>query len=242
VTATSDRERGAVADKQEWVRTLNAQIRLLSRPSGDGSPSETQLDFVCECPRQRCFAVVPMTLDEWGAATSEPGYYVAHPEHVGPDDVAVVAGDRYAVALEREGVGVLTQVEPQKSEGVSSCERTVGESETEVVGGIAVETAVRNKRVFRGVNERMAELTTTRPDGLDVHLLICECSNDGCAESIEITPAEYASVLAQGNRFIVVAGHQAPEIDQVVGGNGRFLVVETMPLPQSSAPGEGSAS
>ena len=99
MTATSDPERGfAVAGKRELVRALNAQIRLLAQTSGDASADTTQVDFVCECPHENCFAVVPMTLTEWGAATSEADYYVAHPEHVDADDEAVVAGDRYAVA------------------------------------------------------------------------------------------------------------------------------------------------
>jgi hypothetical protein len=94
MTSTSE----TVAGKRELVRALNAQIRLLAQPPGDASADKTQVDFVCECPHETCFAVVPMTLAEWGAATSEADYYVAHPEHVDAGDQAVVAGDRYAVA------------------------------------------------------------------------------------------------------------------------------------------------
>jgi hypothetical protein len=95
---TGDTKRVAVAGRREMVRALNAQIRLLVQPPGDTSADETQADFVCECPHETCFAVVPMTLTEWRAATSEADYYVAHPEHVGAGDQAVVATDRYAVA------------------------------------------------------------------------------------------------------------------------------------------------
>jgi hypothetical protein len=87
-----------VAGKRKLVRSLNARIRLLAQPSGNASGDETQVDFVCECPHESCFAVLPMTLAEWGAATSEADHYVAHPEHVDGDDEAVVIGDRYAVA------------------------------------------------------------------------------------------------------------------------------------------------
>lgn len=99
MTTTFDPVSGtAVVGKRRLVRSLNAQIRLLAQPSGDASADKTQVDFVCECPRESCFAVVPMTLTEWGAATSEADYYVAHPEHVDGDVEAVVIGDRYAVA------------------------------------------------------------------------------------------------------------------------------------------------
>lgn len=98
MTAIHPEAETTVAGKRRRVRALNAQIRLLAQPSGDASAEKTQVDFVCECPHESCFAVVPMTLAEWGAATSEADYYVAHPEHVNADDEAVVAGDRYAVA------------------------------------------------------------------------------------------------------------------------------------------------
>ena len=82
--------------KRELVRALNAQIRLLAQSSGDATAQMAHVDFVCECGHESCFAVVPMTLTEWGAATSEADYYVARPEHVDADE-AVVAADRYAV-------------------------------------------------------------------------------------------------------------------------------------------------
>jgi hypothetical protein len=99
MTATSDPQGGfAVAGKRELVRALNAQIRLLAQEPSEASADKTQVDFICECPNESCFAVVPMTMAEWGAATSEADYYVTRPEHVDPDDEAVVAGDRYTVA------------------------------------------------------------------------------------------------------------------------------------------------
>ena len=87
-----------VARKRAMVRAINEQIRLLAQPSGDTDAEMTQADFVCECPHETCFAVVPMTLIEWNAATREADYYVAQPRHVAVGDQAVVATDHYAVA------------------------------------------------------------------------------------------------------------------------------------------------
>ena len=98
MSTTSDLESGAaVARKRRRVRSLNAQIRLLAQLATDDSADRTQVDFVCECPHESCFAVVQMTLTEWGAATSEADHYVAHPEHVDAEDEAVLVADRYAV-------------------------------------------------------------------------------------------------------------------------------------------------
>jgi hypothetical protein len=87
-----------------------------------------------------------------------------------------------------------------------------------------VEVAARNQVLFRQVNERIAELTGMHD--FAVSLFICECSDETCAESIEVAFAEYKAVRANGARFVVIPGHQSPEVERVVDGNGRYLVVE----------------
>ena len=83
----------------------------------------------------------------------------------------------------------------------------------------------RNQLIFREVNERIAELNG---DGKEtgVSLFICECSDRTCAESLEITPDEYEHVRADGARFLVLPGHEQPEVEHVVDGCARFVVVE----------------
>lgn len=82
-----------------------------------------------------------------------------------------------------------------------------------------------NQMAFREVNERIAELSAEWQE-TEMSLFVCECSNPACAEPLQITPAEYEQVRADGARFVVVTGHQLPEVEDVVAGNGRFLVVE----------------
>lgn len=91
---------------------------------------------------------------------------------------------------------------------------------------VAVEKDARNQVLFREVNERIAQLSRAAEAG--VRLFICECSNSDCAESLEITPAEYERVRADGARFFVLSGHQLPEVERVIEGNGRFLIVENV--------------
>jgi hypothetical protein len=78
---------------------------------------------------------------------------------------------------------------------------------------------------FREVNERIAELTTLL-DEAGLNVFVCECGDLGCAERLELTSAEYEAVRARGDRFAVRPGHERPDVERVVGGNGRFLVVE----------------
>lgn len=83
----------------------------------------------------------------------------------------------------------------------------------------------RNQVLFREVNEHIAELTGEW-NGAGVTLFICECSDQDCAEALEITPAEYERVRADGARFVIRAGHQLRGPERVVEGNRRFLVIE----------------
>ena len=89
----------------------------------------------------------------------------------------------------------------------------------------ATDEKARRPVVFREVNEHIAELSGDWSE-TGVRLLVCECSDPACAEALEITPAEYEQVRAEGARFVVLAGHQLADVERVVEGNGRFLVVE----------------
>lgn len=89
------------------------------------------------------------------------------------------------------------------------------------------ELAGRRQSAFREVNEQIAKLTDSLVT-TSHRLFVCECDDPNCAESLEITEAEYADVRADGTRFVVLPGHQHPEVERVVGGNGRFLVVEKL--------------
>jgi len=91
----------------------------------------------------------------------------------------------------------------------------------------AAEQAVRRQTVFREVNENIARLTGLMTD-TGYTPCICECSDTSCAESLEITAREYQAVRAEPGRFVIAPGHQQEGIEQVVDGNGRFLVVEKL--------------
>jgi hypothetical protein len=61
-----------------------------------------------------------------------------------------------------------------------------------------------------------------------VQLFICECSDDDCAESVEATLSDYEAIRTNGTRFLLAPGHEQAAIEHVVGGNDRFVVVETV--------------
>ncbi|HKC18497.1 MAG TPA: hypothetical protein VKE27_02605 [Candidatus Dormibacteraeota bacterium] len=95
------------------------------------------------------------------------------------------------------------------------------------IGPDAAEEAARHQALFREVNEHIAKLTGLNP-ATGYSLFICECSDTHCAESLELTPAEYRAVRSKGTSFLLLPGHQQEGIERVVDGNSRFLVVEKL--------------
>jgi hypothetical protein len=87
------------------------------------------------------------------------------------------------------------------------------------------ERAARNEEVFRGVNERIE-------DGAEQHEVSgplpfhCECGSASCLDTIEIPPIRYAAIVRERYHFVVIPGHEEPQIERIVETEPEFLVVE----------------
>jgi hypothetical protein len=94
---------------------------------------------------------------------------------------------------------------------------------------------IRNETLFRTVNERMKEID----DRLDTFVVgapaadreefFCECDRVECMARLPMTRAQYEAVRAHSVRFVVLPGHEDPEIEQVIETHAHFLVVEKFP-------------
>jgi hypothetical protein len=92
----------------------------------------------------------------------------------------------------------------------------------------------RNEDLFREVNDRIQELSQNveaqgiAPEGglIEFH---CECGREGCTERVRLTAAEYDRVRADDDRFALFPGHETPEMEVVVEGGERFVVVDKLP-------------
>src|SRR3954468_20134611 len=86
------------------------------------------------------------------------------------------------------------------------------------------ERIARNEAAYRDVNEairkgRTDQSETPRP-------FVCECGQLGCNQLVELTMREYEPVRANPRRFVMVAGHEIPDVEFVVERHDRFLVAE----------------
>ena len=88
--------------------------------------------------------------------------------------------------------------------------------------------AGRNQALYREVNERVREMNEAFDAFLPLGEWICECANEECFETIEMTHGEYEAVRAGGTRFFVKPDddHVVPEAEIVVERHERYWVVE----------------
>ena len=69
------------------------------------------------------------------------------------------------------------------------------------------EVALRNEKLFREANERIAE----RRDELQIDEgltpFLCECEDEACTEIVRLSVDEYRKVRARELTFVVAPGH-----------------------------------
>ena len=88
------------------------------------------------------------------------------------------------------------------------------------------ERIARNESVFRAANREIQQADEESGNADGVLEVLCECGQEGCGGLITLTVAEYDGVHAQDDRFVVLAGHENPEIESVVERRGEYLVVD----------------
>lgn len=93
---------------------------------------------------------------------------------------------------------------------------------------LAVERAARNESIFRDANERLRQAAESL--GADVVPFICECSETGCTELVQLTLEEYRGIRTHPRRFATAPGHES-EVDgkcRLVDASERFEVIEKL--------------
>ena len=78
-----------------------------------------------------------------------------------------------------------------------------------------------NEQATRDVNE--ADLVDATDATFDIH---CECGADDCRAMIAIPAGEYRAVRLADRRFVVMVGHEIPEIETTLTTTPAYLIVE----------------
>ena len=85
-----------------------------------------------------------------------------------------------------------------------------------------------NEAAFRVANERMREWPERRSSP-EPERFYCECGSPTCHEQVLVHIGEYERVRADPHQFIVVPGHDIPDVETVIDRTDRFSVIEKGP-------------
>jgi hypothetical protein len=85
-----------------------------------------------------------------------------------------------------------------------------------------------NEVIFREVNKSVQEFI--EKDLYNAHSgplhFYCECSNAACRQRVALTAQKYKELHQNSKRFVVVRGHELPEIEKVIQQEDGYAVVE----------------
>jgi hypothetical protein len=82
--------------------------------------------------------------------------------------------------------------------------------------------------MFRLGNERMAGWEERHESGQS-ELYFCECAELDCKDRVSLQEAEYETVRADARRFLVVPGHEIPDVETVIEEHDGWSVIEKAP-------------
>ena len=82
-----------------------------------------------------------------------------------------------------------------------------------------------NEDVFRDVNEGIVRGQWPGDPEAPIGFR-CECARLGCNLLVELTLAQYEAVRADPRRFVIVHGHEVPDVEVVIERHGEYSVVE----------------
>ena len=85
--------------------------------------------------------------------------------------------------------------------------------------------AAANEATIRDVNEGIERGQWPGEEDTPVGFR-CECARLGCNRLIELTVREYEDVRANPRRFVVLPGHEVPDVETVVEARPGYVIVE----------------
>jgi hypothetical protein len=89
------------------------------------------------------------------------------------------------------------------------------------------ERIAKNEVVMRAANREIQHAEEEVGNGSQGRFeVLCECGRDDCDGMLSLTLAEYEEIHRQPDRFVVLPGHNTPDIENVLEERDGYLVVE----------------
>jgi len=86
-----------------------------------------------------------------------------------------------------------------------------------------------NEALYRSINEKIESLNESFGVVAETMAVVCECGRLECAEQIELDLPTYEHVRADPTHFVVLPGHEEPDVETIIERHGNFNVVRNRP-------------
>ena len=86
-----------------------------------------------------------------------------------------------------------------------------------------------NEAIYRAVNEKIGDLNETFGLLTDEMTVVCECGDLTCTDQIQLEIPDYERVRRDPTFFVVVPGHEIPDVETVVEKHETWTVVRKNP-------------
>jgi hypothetical protein len=83
-----------------------------------------------------------------------------------------------------------------------------------------------NEAMFREVNERVEDMTSTFESDTGTLEIVCECADTACTERLSVPAADYERVRSDATHFLLRPGHEEPTVERVIETREEYVVVE----------------
>jgi hypothetical protein len=141
-------------------------------------------------------------------------------ERLGLDMEGAFALLRYAARGERMKLHELAQSVVDSDDTPEPVIRALARHATLLAGAPRAERIVQTELFFRAINEETARL-----DGHGTTVFLCECGNPACAEGLELTAVALKQLHSGNGLFVVLPGHEIPDVESVVDRSNGYLIV-----------------
>jgi len=86
-----------------------------------------------------------------------------------------------------------------------------------------------NEALYRSINEKIESLNESFGLVTETMAVVCECGRLECSEQIELDTPTYEHVRADATHFVVLPGHEEPDVETIIERHDGFNVVRKNP-------------
>jgi hypothetical protein len=86
-----------------------------------------------------------------------------------------------------------------------------------------------NEALYRSINEKIEDLNASFGMVAESMAVVCECGMLECAQQIDLEIPTYERVRSDPALFVVVPGHEIPDVESVVEAHSGFNIIRKNP-------------